>query len=88
MARSIHVELTRPVEHGSLLAFLRGRGLAAGVVETNDHALLEVGYAENEDERLQRDVQDALRAWLAESELPLVPAAVGERDFVLRPPGE
>jgi hypothetical protein len=88
MPCSIHVEVARPHEGVSLTEFLRTRGLSAGLVETGEYTVLEIGYAEDEEDRLARDVSDALRTWLAEHELPLVPSVVGERFYTLRPPGE
>lgn len=85
MSCSMRIELPGPSEGEALLAFLRGRGLEGRSVNEGE---LEVGYAEEEADRLRTDVWCALRAWVAEHESPLVPVSASDDLCVLRPPGE
>ena len=88
MACSMRVEVSGLRNEAEFLAYLRGCGLAATVLERNGGTAVEVGYEQEEEERLRDDVWAALRGWLAEDGLPLVPSAPDAGRYVLRPPGD
>ena len=88
MTQTTHVELSGPRDCTELIEYLRSCGLEGTLVETNDRCELEVGYAVDPAQRLHEEVWAALRSWLSERDSPLVLAAVGEGEYVLRPPGE
>ncbi len=88
MTEAIHVQVAREVDGVELVGFLETHGLAGELVRANDHFEVEVGYGPAEQERLQAQVWDTITSWLAESGRPLVPTAIGEREYALTPPGE
>lgn len=88
MIRTIHVEIANSCDGAQLLEFLEGHGLAGSVVDADDHCELEIRSAVDPDERLRRDFESALDAWLAAHGSPLVPAAYADGGYVLRPPGD
>jgi hypothetical protein len=88
MAR-IRVEVYRDADGEALLRAFEKRGLSGRIVEDGGaSALLEVGYASDEQTRLAGDVESALEAWIADQGVPLVPTLVENGTFVLHPPGD
>jgi hypothetical protein len=85
MSCLVRIEFPSSPDGEELLAFLRERGLDGRVV---NEIALDVGYAQEESERLRSDIRAALRTWLAEHGSPLVPEDVGTNRCVLRPQGE
>jgi hypothetical protein len=88
MSNVIHVDLASVRAADELAEYLCSHGLAARVVEEDDHCGLEVADAVDPDERLRETFEDALRAWLSTACLPLVPAARSKHSYVLRFPGD
>lgn len=84
----IHVDLASPCVGEELAQYLSAHGLAARLQAVNDHCELEVHDAVDPDERLRHTFEDALRGWLAERNLPLVPIEAPGTWYVLRPPGD
>ena len=85
MTATIHVSLPYTCDADDLADFFAERGLTAAVAGGDDQCELDVGYPEA---RLHFDVENALAAWLEDSERPLIPIATGPDDYVLRPPGD
>lgn len=83
---TIQVELTMVVDEYDLAEVLAEHGLTGEPVTTDDGYTLEVGYAESR--HLEADVERALENWIARRGLFLVPTPVGDRTYVLRPPGD
>jgi len=88
MSTTIHVDLASPCVGEELAEYLCTHGLAATVVADNDHCELEVCDAVDPDERLRQAFEDALRGWLADRNVPLVPIEAPDASYVLRPPGD
>lgn len=88
MSDVIHVDLASVRFADELADYLCSHGLAATVVVEDDHCEIEVADAVPADERLRQTFEDALRAWLATSCLPLVPITRSEHSYVLRFPGD
>ncbi len=88
MTPTVHVALAGPRACSELVDAFSARGLAVTVTEGDDCSELEVRYASDPDERLHRDVTEALRNWLADAHSPLVLSEAAEYDYVLRPAGE
>ena len=86
MSATIHVDLASPCVGEELAEYLCTHGLAATVLETNDHCELEVSDAVDPDVRLHQTFEDALRGWLADRNVPLVPIESPHDRYVLRPP--
>lgn len=86
MTGSVSVRPARTVDAGSLLETLSAHDLVARL--GGDESEIEVGFAEEDEERVLAEVSDALDEWLAECGLPFVPQQVGRRAYVVRPPAE
>ncbi len=85
---TISLELAGPRECSDLVEFLAGRGLTASLRETNDHCRLEIRLTQSPRALLRTAVRQALNAWLAERETPLVLAEEADDGYVLRPPSD
>lgn len=86
MAATIHVDLARAVDGSDLVEALTARGLAGELVEADERLSVRVSAADADAERLRSDVSRVLDAWCCERRLPLIPTALGEGGYVLRPP--
>lgn len=86
MSATIHVDLASPCVGEELAEYLCTYGLAATVLATDDHCELEISDAVDPDVRLHQTFEDALRGWLADRNLPLVPIESLHDCYVLRPP--
>ena len=88
MNQPIRVEMDETPDRDELVAYLTERGLVCTPVTNGGRCDIEVAYALEPEERLHVEVSNALRAWLAEHERPLIAMPVGDDSFVLRPPGD
>lgn len=86
MTGSVTVRPARTVDAGSLLELLGAHDLEARL--GGDASEIEVGFADEDEERVLAEVSDALDEWLADCGLPFVPQQVGRRSYVIRPPAE
>ena len=83
----IEIELTRLVDGPGVLEALEAHGLGCRIVEGEEGRLaVQVRDEGSDSTGLSGEVAHALGGWLAESGLPLVPAALGDGSYVLRPP--
>ena len=87
MGEKIQVEVPRRGIASELTEALQGHGLHAELVEDGELCAVQVGFVEDEHERLTAHVTSAIETWLSERMLPLVVQRADGR-CVVRPPGD
>jgi len=88
MSESIRVDVARACDLAEVGRYLTACGFTAMHVHAEGGAALDVTDATSTHNRLDVDVWNALTAWLATTDRPLVPRRVAEREYALTPPGE
>lgn len=88
MDESIRVDATRRRDLVEVRRYLTACGFTAKSVRTEDGIALDVTDSTSAHEHLDVEVWKALTTWLADTDRPLVPRRIAEREYALTPPGE
>jgi hypothetical protein len=87
MTETIRIDVPRQGLGDELSRALATHGLAAEIVDADDHCSLRVRFAQAEHDRLLADAIGAIETYLSERMLPLV-VQRADGGAVVRPPGD
>ena len=86
MTHTVRIDCAQKVDGDELLAAFAAEGLEGTLVRRDPRLVFQLGDAGHDAKRFAGDVTRALDTWIAKRRMPLVPVALGNDAFVLRPP--